>query len=302
METNKLLYFSGDACFPVILRNPSGVTLETPFELTAYPLVLGSCHGLICLSNGLDERSIMLWNPSTRKYKLIARSIYEPLGDTDIITYHQLGYDHVVRLSHFTSSSMAYSVVVYSLKLDAWQPVEQDFPSCFVPVPCYGQGVFVNGSVHWLVNQLPFPYKDYLIYAFGLATQSFHTVPQPQYPNNSTATDLGILDGRLCVICIHEVYNADVWVMGEYGVRESWSKLAALTMRDMITWPYPTVKPLIYTKKGRDVLLEVDGQWLIDYDLQEKRSIEMWMGDTSLITMFVYQESLVPLVRNEQVV
>ncbi|XP_076924714.1 F-box protein CPR1-like [Bidens hawaiensis] len=257
METNKILYFSGHAHFPVTLRNPSGVTLEIPFELTAYPLILGSCHGLVCLSNGPDERSILLWNPSTRKYKLIPRSIYEPLDDLDIITYDQLGYDHVtddyqvVRLSHFTSESMVYRVAVYSLKLDTWESVEQALPSSFIPVNCYGQGVFVNGSVHWLVNQMPFPYKDYLIYAFDLATQSFHTVPQPQYPNNITATDLGILEGRLCVICIHEVYNADIWVMGEYDVKESWSKLAALTIRDMTPWPYPTVKPLIYTKKSQ---------------------------------------------------
>ncbi|XP_076917577.1 F-box protein CPR1-like [Bidens hawaiensis] len=303
METNRILYFSGDSHVPITLRNSSAVTLETPFELTAFPLVYGSCHGLICLSNGPDDLSILLWNPSTRKYKPIP----EPLGDKDIIAFDQLGYDHasndykVVRLS-CTDSTMVFRVLVYSLKLDAWQLVEQDFPSSFFPVNCYGQGVFVNGAVHWLVNQIPFLGKGNLICAFDLATRSFYTVPQPRYPNNFSATNLGKLDEHLCVICTHEVYNVDVWVMCEYGVKESWSKLAALSMDDMITRAPPTVKPLIYTKKGRDVLLEVHKQGLLDYDLQEKRTIERWTGDASHMCMFVYQETLVPLFRNAQVV
>ncbi|XP_076917578.1 F-box protein CPR1-like [Bidens hawaiensis] len=143
---------------------------------------------------------------------------------------------------------------------------------------------------------------DFLIYAFDLASQSFHTVPQPQYPNSYRAIDLGILEGSLCVVCTDEKNSVDVWVMREYGIKKSWSKLVVLTLANSMSWPYPFVKPIMYLKNGKELLLEVDDQWLEVYDIAAKETTEIWAGDASHMSTFVYQEGLVPLLRIEQVV
>ncbi|KAI3754523.1 hypothetical protein L1987_54310 [Smallanthus sonchifolius] len=227
MKTDKVLALfrgigsSTSFCSLYMDSHPTAVELETPFDRTRFPYVLGSCRGLICLSSGPDDRLVLLWNPSTRNCKLIPTPIhYNPPAYGDIITIDQVGYDHVnddykvVRLAQCSGPRVNFEVSVYSLKLNMWQSEEQIFPYKFFPVPCSGQGVCVSGAVHWLVNQKPGPVMDCLIVALDLASQRFESVPQPEYSDNYVALDLGILGGCLCVVGNGEMRDVDVWVMG----------------------------------------------------------------------------------------
>ncbi|KAM0013461.1 putative F-box associated interaction domain-containing protein [Helianthus debilis subsp. tardiflorus] len=216
---------------------PTVVELETPFDTTRFPDVLGTCHGLVCLSDMLFDRFIVLWNPATRKYKVIPTPMVYPLGSSVLIAVDQVGYDHVnddykvVRLIQTGVRVWLNSkVFVYSWKLNVWQSLEQRFPYHFSLALCQGQGV------------------------------------------------------------------VNVWVMGEYGMKESWSKLVALTSGNVSRCVFLSVSPITYLKNRKEVVVEVNQQWFEIYDLEEKTYRQIMIGDASRrLSTYIYQESLFKL-------
>ncbi|KAI3701620.1 hypothetical protein L6452_26832 [Arctium lappa] len=288
----------------------SAIRMDTPFDsLGFFHQVLGSCNALICLSRGRSNREILLWNPSTKKFRVVqTMPMHYPPGSEGTFAIDRVGYDHVndeykvVRLSQSTGSDsnlVDSKVTIYSLKLNVWQTVEQDFR--YHVCQQRGQGVFcsgpmshgvsVCGAVHWVVTQKPPPNINYLIAAFDLHRHSFQLVPQPEYSDKYVAVDLGILGGCLCVVGNHE-QGVDVWVMAKYGVKESWIKLIVMPFSHHMMNVCSCVKPLGYLKNGKQVLLEVDNQWFMRYNLEKKTWKLTKIRNVSHIPTLVYHESL----------
>ncbi|XP_040955381.1 F-box protein CPR1-like [Gossypium hirsutum] len=94
----------------------------------------------------------------------------------------------------------------------------------------------------------------------------------------------------------------DVWIMKEYGVKESWVKLMSSTQLDFLPGS-PFVVPLAFSKNGNKVLFhkkELGGNWerdsLVWYDLGSKRVEKVGIEDLPLdYDVYLYVESLVPL-------
>ncbi|PWA42262.1 F-box domain-containing protein [Artemisia annua] len=184
----------------------------------------------------------------------------------------------VVRLLQFSASErFDYKVLVYSLKLNVWQNVEQDFPYCFHRVCCnapLSHSVYVRGAIHLSVIRKDDQDSNHVIVAFDVASQSFRLVPQPDYPPlYYMSIDVGLLGGYLCMVGIpeHDIDYVDIWVMEKYGVKESWRKLLSISdMRYM-----PCVRPLVSLNNGKVVLLEVNHDEFLLYDLEKKKSKEI---------------------------
>ncbi|MFS7917729.1 putative F-box domain-containing protein [Helianthus anomalus] len=304
MKTDKVLVFSRGVCSSTSAISfcfdslPTTVRLEPPIDRTLFPYIIGSCHGFICFCSWPMGRVILLWNPSTRKYREVPASLDYPPINSVLKAVDQVGYDHVnndykvVRLTQSGDSVRLDSkVFVYSLNFERWLPVEQTFPYDFLLVSCRGQGACVSGAVHWLLNQKPDSDNDYLMVSFDLASQSFQSVPLPEFFNNYENIDIGVFEGCLCVVGSGG-YCVDVWVVGEYEVKESWSKLLALTSRVRITCGSPSIRPILYLKNRKEVLLEVYERWFEIYDLEEKKSKKRMFRAQSPLSTFVYQDSL----------
>nr|GEU34274.1 hypothetical protein [Tanacetum cinerariifolium] len=293
---------------------PTFVKVEPPFNLTGFlPRDLGSCNGLLCLSWGKFNQELSLWNPSTKKHKLIpTMPIHYPPHTQNNRIVDTLGYDNanddykVVRLLQFSGASERdsydYKVIVYSLKLNVWQNVEQDFPyylhrdCCYAPV---SHSVCVGGAIHWSVIRKDDLDLNHVIVVFDLASQRFRLVPQPDHTPKHTSIDVGTLGGCLCVIgsSVPERESVDIWVMKKYGVKESWEKLLGLSEIGML----PCVRPLVSLKNGKEVLLEVDHEWFLLYDLEKNKVNETAFHRPSIgnplrlynLSSYIYQESLV---------
>ncbi|XP_039030779.1 F-box protein CPR1-like [Hibiscus syriacus] len=55
------------------------------------------------------------------------------------------------------------------------------------------------------------------IVGFDLGTEELIEVPQPNCADKSYLLDVGVLEGRLCVVCNYDQEKIDAWVMKEYG-------------------------------------------------------------------------------------
>lgn len=124
-------------------------------------------------------------------------------------------------------TSFHSKVIVYSLKLNMWQSVEQDFPyyvcTYLLNAPMT-HGQFVDGVIHWIATDVD-PDISYIIVSFNLASHRCQLVSQPEYFKNYSTIDLRKLGGCLCLIGHDKTCDVDIWMMEKYGVKESWRKL-----------------------------------------------------------------------------
>ncbi|PIA59460.1 hypothetical protein AQUCO_00400382v1 [Aquilegia coerulea] len=163
--------------------------------------------------------------------------------------------------------------------------------SCDYSVPC------VNGAFHYtkLSNDCRWD-DDILTYddsirAFDVGSEKFRKVPL-NYSGNASKLWLGVLNGCLssCVYD-HSAGNTEIWLMKDYGVKESWTKLFTVCGFDF--------EPLVIRKNG-EVLLKNDTRdsvrkkYIYKSDpIYENLNIEDVQGIVNWTNAFPYVESLI---------
>lgn len=189
------------------------------------------------------------------------------------------GYDSVnedyklLRISQFIDLDSGgfvseSEVKVYSLRTNEWKKVED---MSYVLPPTRKNGILVSGALHWVVTRR-FKFDEAeadLIIGFDLTAEKFREVPLPDFTNDKFHMDVGVLGGCVCMIANYYDVSVDVWVMKDYGVKESWTKLCNVGEMDDFGFKY--VRPLGFSKSGGEVLLEQDREKLLWYNLKSKR-------------------------------
>ncbi|KAL2463316.1 F-box/kelch-repeat protein [Forsythia ovata] len=183
--------------------------------------IVGSCNGLICLV--LEPRIVVILNPATKKSRKLPVSVKSNRLTMD----YGFGYDEsnndykVVEISwtHFISDKYENQVKVYSSKTKSWRII--DGTAGFI---VHGCGVFANGAIHWKVQYPDGNPTDWFIIAYNVTTDRYKMVAKPQFETGLLNSLLVVSAGRLCVSCKYFTH-ADIWVMKEYEVEESWTKL-----------------------------------------------------------------------------
>ncbi|KAL7243276.1 hypothetical protein ACSBR1_015643 [Camellia fascicularis] len=175
------------------------------------------------------------------------------------------GYDSsnddykVVRISHHDQDANCADnmVSVYTLRTNLWRRIE-DSP--------YEHTLHEPGALHWLARKGVGSNKSIVIISFDLVDENFRDMPSPDSVDNFILVEeLGVLGGCLCVLVPrYGVYN-DVWVMKEYGVRDSWIKFT-INYNNFHFW-----KPLCLSTTG-EVLLEVSQKKLVLFNPQKRKS------------------------------
>lgn len=284
-------------------------SLEDVAELT-HPLmcynnrirILGTCNGLLCICNVAGD--VALWNPSTKKHRVLpflpTGSNREPNRYFCGARVYGFGYEPVlddyklVSISQFIGldyQSFESEVKVYSLRTNAWKEIES------MPyVLCYTgkMGILVNNYLHWVVTRKLEPEETELIVGFDMGTERFQEVPIPDNVNHHFEMEVGVIENNLCIVANYqEEGDFEVWVMKEYGVKESWTRLFKIAhTRGTIK----NVMPLAYSKAGQEVLFEQDHEKLVWYDLKSQRlKVVRLRGMPRPFEAMVFVGSLAPL-------
>ncbi|XP_058214316.1 F-box/kelch-repeat protein At3g23880-like [Rhododendron vialii] len=185
--------------------------------------ILGCCDGLMCIQS---KCTLFLWNPSTRKSKKLP-SLNLPPAHV-VLDGFGLGYDAsiddykvVLMLKDRRSIGIALEVKVYTLRTDSWRRIG-DFPHDR-PYFRLHPGVFLNGALHWKLD------TNRLIVSMDLAKETYGEFLEPEYQHGCSYEMLCAFSGCLCVL-YHDYHRTcvDLWVLKEYGIRESWTKLVVV--------------------------------------------------------------------------
>ena len=282
------------------------IELDPPFNAFKEPgidnLILRFCDGLICLATRYGNAAI--WNPATRKYCKLPVVPTEFPGINEIV--FDIGYDlfaddyKVVRVVNFSSQHLDSEVWVFSLRSNSWKRTK-DFPSNFRVGT--RRSVPSCGVLHWKLDRgkTISPGCNEFIVAFDLATEEHGFLPTPEFLGSPEGWFLGKFEGCICICLNYRAVCLDLWVMKEYGVKDSWSLLFTVSN----TYPelsFDVVFPLMYSKSGRKVLMKYElenhtiNEIFVWYDPEQDTMEDIDIdGLPEYFCTDIYVESLVPV-------
>ncbi|KAG4125053.1 hypothetical protein ERO13_D10G074100v2 [Gossypium hirsutum] len=294
------------------------VQFPRPFtaEITKYrSRIIGSYNGLLAVYH--REEGIALWIPSTRKCH------YLPALDEDISMDHDtipgynydnstilgFGYDNitedykVVKMLR-SKTQNCFKVTIYSQKSNTWRRIKD----CPYDIPInYNDGAYINNAIHWVGDEILSGRN--VIFGLHLNTEEYFEVPEGKrssedkkcgayYCEGFSYMNVGVLGGCLCVSrdfssCPIEDH-VNIWVMKEYGVKESWTELLYLSRNQWVTNIFHT-RAVGYARDGNKVLLDDGGgQQPAWFNLEDERSHLLCIpGAPQLVSTIIYVESLV---------
>ncbi|KAL0452212.1 UNVERIFIED_CONTAM: F-box/kelch-repeat protein [Sesamum latifolium] len=225
--------------------------------------VVGCCNGLVCIA--INGKHFFLWNPSTRKHKKLPDAD-ERMTRGLFITKYGFGFDECnddykvlgIFSGFCTAGRYETRVKVYSLRANSWKRIDVFKDG----LPFDDTGKFVSGKLHW-GRRVGFNSR-WEIVSFDLGSEVCGTVEQPRYVEGGFSPSFGVLGGCLCVLCDFPKTSVDVWILREYGKRDSWDKLVTVPYDLGDPWKGPYSTPLCRGAKGE--ILLVYGSSFIVYD------------------------------------
>ncbi|XP_031113999.1 F-box/kelch-repeat protein At3g23880-like [Ipomoea triloba] len=295
-----LCSFAGPRSFSVMQCSLQSVMSERPAEgfHIDYPMktphnsvwIIGSCNGLVCIA--IEEKYLFIWNPTTGKFKKVPdpgvklkAGFYFMYG----FGYDELNDDYkvvgVFCVFHATNSCET-EVMVYSMKGDFWRKIE-DLKGGFL---LNEAGKYANGKIHWAVS--PFGASSgWEIVSLDLAKETYGKVGRPDFGEGNPDLTLGVLCGSLCVLCQYEKAHMDLWVMREYGVNESWTKMFTIPpLYD--PWNRTFSSPICISKNG-EVVLVLGSTIVVFYPKSKALRYPEIINFSAILEADIYVESLV---------
>ncbi|XP_009619458.1 F-box/kelch-repeat protein At3g23880-like [Nicotiana tomentosiformis] len=223
-----------------------------------FPRIVGSINGLICLVissfDGLPD--LFLWNLSVRKYKKlrnyrlnVSRRYHEDecvdfnfgfAYDEFQDDYKVVGVFPIYRYVHLCR----IEVKIYNLKSNSWRSID-DFKGRLLLDDHSGK--LVNGKLYWLD-------RGWNIVSIDLTDEKWAEVEQPCSFKKCDFLSLGVFRSDLSAFCNEAWTHVDVWVMKEYGVKESWEKI--FTIKSPVDSTGNRFHPLILMSNEGEILLQ----------------------------------------------
>ncbi|KAG8385826.1 hypothetical protein BUALT_Bualt03G0085600 [Buddleja alternifolia] len=280
-NSHRNLILGGLALYAVDLDSlDKAHVIKPPFYYKSVDSISNSCNGIVLV---MSEPPV-LWNPFSRSYKVLPNTCVEspPAADLEESysrTTYGFGYDSrnddykVVKVVEYRNTEthiwLSSEAKIYGLKSNSWRTIKS-FPYS-LPFLRGHWRVLVNGALHTLAGGSPGDVHGARIMGFSVESEEHYEVKMP-YGIQIWKVDLSldVIEGRLAMICATRS-RVVMWVMKEYGVKESWMKL--LTIAPPAIEKHDIMKPLVYSKEGDKVLLNCDDKKLIWYDLK-KRTVE----------------------------
>ncbi|XP_025621477.1 F-box/kelch-repeat protein At3g23880-like [Arachis hypogaea] len=222
--------FSARSVFENPPREPTKVV---PYEGRRCRSIIGSCNGLLCLlDDELEDRAI-LWNPCTGLTS-------QPLKIGGIFHYCGFGYDHVndkyklLGIVIKKSGESVTRIFTFGPKSN-WRTI-QDFPYRLLDrdnkasvVGRTGRFVSGTGTLNWLLRGRRSSFVAVLSVDLVKETYSQFSAPSRDSDDDrSVFPRLDILGGCLAVCYETKKTHWTLWLMKEYGVPQSWTKLAII--------------------------------------------------------------------------
>jgi F-box interacting protein len=300
--------------------------LVDSFTINPIFRVVATCNGLFCFSNDRPgyghPNQFYLWNPCVRKYvKLPYPNVTFEIRDG---IFHSIGFGFDPKTNDYKVVRMVSlwddpdckdrpKVEVYTLSTGEWRTVTPVLsPLCILhdcPTPA-----FVNGALHWIGFRRNGDQFRYFVLVFDLGDEVFREIPLTElqlgsgvrfrYNPEEDWIQLSAVYGNsialfhatyfhaiieLIFLKIKRVVVINIWVIKEYGVASSWTKVFTITDQD------PDMPFAIGFRRNGEFVLQVESGQLISVDVGNQKMKDLGISSDKNAFVDSYVESLVLL-------
>ncbi|XP_059450991.1 F-box protein At3g07870-like [Corylus avellana] len=267
------------------LSSASQTPQNIPIRSTRGLSIVGSCNGLLCLFDYFAGGDIFVWNPATSELKALPGA-----SRADTVSF---GFDHkrnefkVMRIRYVMDReppvlSLNRVADVYSLRSGgSWRnlTVDGEVPDSNTPNSrC--RWAYAYGVCFWWTSRRA---EDEKIIAFDVSEEVFRTTPLPDASvlgRRSYVRALTVLNESVAMLVVRneskwEGKSFDLWVLLEFGVKESWTQLLRIEAFPGLEWP------LGFWKNGELFMENHEGQ-LVYYDPFTNTVTKVEVGDNDI--------------------
>ncbi|QHN80206.1 hypothetical protein HN51_057311 [Arachis hypogaea] len=275
----RIAYYSYRLSYPAIgvfsIRSVFENRPHEPTKVVAYEgrrhlRMIGSCNGLLCLH---DEERAMLWNPCTGFTS-------QPLEIGGIFFVCGFGYDHVndkyklflnFLVEEKKSGGPVTRIFTFGPKC-TWRTI-QDFPHRLCDpgkkaILSNLVGLFVSGTgtLNWLLCSSRTSFVAVL--SLDLVKETYSQISLPSRDSDDALRvfpQLATLRGCLAVCYETKKTHWTLWIMMEYGVPESWTKLAIIPHHPLLLNPplNCALEPMYMLKNNVLLVISPNGKFVL---------------------------------------
>ncbi|KAI8558427.1 hypothetical protein RHMOL_Rhmol04G0092400 [Rhododendron molle] len=259
------MVIQSDIYCSMMMRNSE---MKFPFKLpVGYFRVVGGFNGLLCVADDYftDKPQIIIWNPSTRKSITLPMApktkrphmcVYGFGSHPATHEYEVIRIQYEYEMEEF-ELKLPPKVEIYTQGTISCRGISSAAPSYHIFNYIWSLAL-VDGIVHWVAFE-PCAWLGggvrNLILLFNMASESFSEFKLPPTLADQPPPSLSIKTfGQSRAVLCSGQRDSDgccIWVMKEYGVAESWTKLFSSNLLGMPN------KTLGFRKNG-EVLLASD--------------------------------------------
>ena len=272
-----------------------------------------SVNGTLCLTQMTN--TCVFWNPTTDEFKVLPSSpfLYQSSHTEPEVTYHGFGYDHV-RDDYKVVRWISFYIItddeepwqeyldfepiwllweIYSLRSNSWRKLDIEMPFCW-PV---NKKLHLEGVCHWITQMDDKNTSDQespRVVSFDLCNEVFLTTPLPSdIVESLDFMCLTLLNEAIAVIIYDETTTFQISILGELGVKESWTKIFNVEPLPCIASPIGIGKKGdIFFRNNDDEVVWFDSNTQIIKELGLKIGVK---GRLDTCNIVIYKDSLLPI-------
>ncbi|MFS7927596.1 putative F-box associated interaction domain-containing protein [Helianthus anomalus] len=164
------------------LEADTSKTINSPFNVHPYFLrVTTSFNGLLLVCNERICCELILWNPTTRRFKYLADDYFNHNFDRNSDTSGMYFDDsNDLKVFHIKRYRNVVNARVYSRRRESWRMINllnvTNFASTYYS---WSPGIYSDKSIYLMVSNYWFPPGKRHIVALDVLSESFRTLPFP---------------------------------------------------------------------------------------------------------------------------
>ncbi|XP_048440210.1 F-box protein At3g07870-like [Pyrus x bretschneideri] len=266
--------------------------------------LINSYNGLLCLSRIMDrDDTFYVCNPILGEYITLPPTNWH--SHNWWRTFSGIGYSattneyKVLRTSRTKNQNLVSEI--YTIGTGAWRSIGLA-PALEQNIHVNSQGdCFLHGALHWISNSAESP-----VYSFNFEIEQFRPIPLPRVRVKSSSVydlKLGVIGGCLLFCTPHyHICKVDMWIMKDYGVQESWTKIVLVTNTARVLWGlryccnvFRDYRGVLVSPKNGDVFMYNGGVVCYNQETKSFREIEITLTDERTRDAISYSPSFVSL-------
>ncbi|KAL5769263.1 hypothetical protein ACOSQ2_016046 [Xanthoceras sorbifolium] len=275
--------------------------LQVPFASSLEKIeILGSCNGLLCISDQQRNEDIFIYNPSTGVHRKLPVPEFDiPTIESTCLTslgfgFHQNDYKLLRSVYLYDKpfqnmDSYECEARIYSFSTNNWRKIGK------IPFHISSRAaIMFHNNFVWKASKGFVRGMLVPVVAFDLDKEEFWEVPRPEIANPEEGQiEVGVFEGRFSIYHMWKSDRVEIWTMEEFGVKHSWRKLFVIRPKLAMDEGFVYLKPLLMMRNGK-ILIEMCEGHLILYDPGTKTAINfkiqgapIWFQVTSFVSSLV---------------